>query len=91
MKTTIVLLLILFLSSCDSLDTPTVIALLSTSTHTPAPTLSSTPNPVTKTPLPTQLTIVPSLNPTQVIQQEGIKSILQPSVSIIIGQLLCII
>jgi len=77
MKTTIVLLLILFLSSCDSLDTPTVIALLSTSTHTPAPTLSSTPNPVTKTPLPTQLTIVPSLNPTQVIQQEGIKSILQ--------------
>ncbi len=37
----------------------------------------STPNPVLGTLLPTQLTIVPTLNPTQVIQQEEIKSVIQ--------------
>ena len=37
----------------------------------------SAPNPVLGTPLPTQLTIVPTLNPTQVIQQEEIKSVIQ--------------
>ncbi len=48
-----------------------------TATYTPVPTSLSTTISIEGTPLPTQLTIVPTLNPTQVIQQEEIKSVIQ--------------
>ena len=84
MKQIIVLVAIIsvfVLSSCSPMDTPTSTKTFPpsgspTSTHSITAT-SSTPNPVTRTPLPTQLTIVPTLNPTQVVQQEEIKSVLQ--------------
>ena len=81
-------LVIIFLSSCGPVDTPTPTKTHSptsfytsipstTGTYTPAPSSSSTPNPTLGTPLPTQLTTVPTLNPTQVIQHEEIKSVIK--------------
>jgi len=49
----------------------------SIATHNPVPTNPSTPNPAVGTPLPTHSTIIPTLNPTQVIQQKEIKSVIQ--------------
>ncbi len=42
-----------------------------------SPTTERQGNPAAGTPLPTQLTIVPTLNSTQIIQQEEIKSVIQ--------------
>ncbi|MCD4802163.1 MAG: hypothetical protein K8R16_04405 [Anaerolineales bacterium] len=81
-------LVIFFLSSCVPVDTPTSMKTFppagsytsvpsSTAMYTPISTSSSTTISIEGTPLPTQLTIVPTLNPTQVIQQEEIKSVIQ--------------
>ena len=80
-------IVILFLSSCVPVDKPTSMKTFpptgsyasvpsSTPMYTPTPISSSTPNSVLGTALPTQLTIVPTLNPTQAIQQEKIKSVI---------------
>jgi hypothetical protein len=80
------LLVIVFLSSCVPVETPSSTNPVLTSgsfTSTPpfssSVTASSTPTfiPVGGTPLPTQLTIVPTQNSTQAIQQAEIKRVIQ--------------
>jgi hypothetical protein len=81
-------LVIFFLSSCVPMDTPTSTKTIlpagfytsvpsSISTHALPPTSSFSPTPAAGTPLPTQLTVVPTLNPAQVIQHEEIKRIIK--------------
>ncbi|MCD4801513.1 MAG: hypothetical protein K8R16_01085 [Anaerolineales bacterium] len=83
-----IFLIVIILPSCATLSETTIIETLiptptiplnasSTESFSPLPTSSSTPIPASASPLPTQLTIVPPLNPTQVIQQEEINSVLQ--------------
>ena len=83
-----IFLIVIFLSSCETLSETMIIETLipsstlspnfsSTESFSPLPTSSITPIPASASPLPTQLTIVPTLNPTQVIQQEEIKKVIQ--------------
>ena len=71
-------LLVIILTSCAPIAKPTPTKLLvQTDTFTPVLTSKLSPIPAIASPLPTQLTIVPTLNPTQAKQQTEIKGVIQ--------------
>ena len=84
----IIILIVVILPSCAILSETVLIETLipiptippnasSTESFSLLPISSITPIPASASPLPTQLTIVPTLDPTQTIQQEEIKSVIQ--------------
>ena len=91
MTSRIIVFLVLILASCAPVAAPipaetlptgtvakTVMPLsLGTGVFVSVPTSTPTPAPAKPSPLPTQLTVVPTLNPTQEQQQNEIKEVIQ--------------